>query len=119
VSMQGAFDVAGMPADQAWASNQLGDLEFNRGQLEAAEADYRRATGLDPAFVPAQAGLAKVAWAKGDLQGAIRGYTSVVATYPLPDYVIALGDLETAVGNTAEATRQAELVRVEARLFKA
>jgi tetratricopeptide (TPR) repeat protein len=119
VSMQAALDVAGMPADQAWASNQLGDLEFNRGHLAAAEADYRRAAGLDPAFVPAQAGLAKVAWASGDLQGAIRGYTSVVATYPLPDYVIALGDLESAVGNTAEAARQAGLVRVEAQLFKA
>ncbi|MDP9330060.1 MAG: hypothetical protein M3P11_05395 [Actinomycetota bacterium] len=119
VSMQAAFDVAGMPADQAWASNQLGDLEFNRGHLVAAEADYRRAAGLDPAFVPAQAGLAKVAWAKGDLQEAIRGYTSVVATYPLPDYVIALGDLESAAGNRAGATRQAGLVRVEAHLFKA
>src|SRR5205823_2239067 len=28
-SMQAAFDVTGSPADQAWASNQLGDLEFN------------------------------------------------------------------------------------------
>jgi tetratricopeptide (TPR) repeat protein len=119
VSMQAAFEVAGTPADQAWASNQLGDLEFNRGDVAAAEADYVRATGLDPAFVPARAGLAKVAWAKGDLTGAIQRLSAVVATYPLPDYVIMLGDLEAAAGDRAGSAQQRALVGAEATLFAA
>jgi predicted negative regulator of RcsB-dependent stress response len=118
-SMQAAFDVTGSPADQAWASNQLGDLEFNHGAIASAEADYRRAAGLDPAFVPARAGLAKVAWARGDLDAARRLMTAVVATYPLPDYVIMLGDLDARSGDRVGATRQYALVRAEARLFSA
>jgi tetratricopeptide (TPR) repeat protein len=43
----------------------------------------------------------------------------VVARYPLPSYVIALGDLYTAAGDTAQAERQYELVRVEEKLFQA
>ena len=118
-SMQAAFDVTGSPADQAWASNQLGDLEFNHGAIASAEADYRRAAGLDPAFVPARAGLAKVAWARGDLEAARKLMTAVVATYPLPDYVIMLGDLDARSGDRVGAARQYALVRAEARLFAA
>ncbi|MDP9297419.1 MAG: hypothetical protein M3O98_01950 [Actinomycetota bacterium] len=118
-SMQAAFDVTGSRADQAWASNQLGDLAFNHGAIATAEADYRRAAGLDPAFVPAQAGLAKVAWARGDLESATKLMTAVVATYPLPDYVIMLGDLDAASGDHVGASRQYALVRAEAQLFMA
>jgi hypothetical protein len=73
----------------------------------------------DPSFVPAQAGVAKVAAAQGDVPGAIRSYRHIVEVYPLPQYVVDLGDLLTVSGDPAGAARQYELLRVEAQLFRA
>ena len=73
----------------------------------------------DADYVPPFAGLAKVAWARGHLQEAIDGYTDVVARYPSPEYVIALGDLYTAAGQPEQADRQYALVHAEEQLFRA
>ena len=118
-TMRDALAAAGTPEDAAWAGNQLGDLYWNEGRVAAAARQYRAATRYDPAFVPPQAGLANVAWARGDTAGAIRRYRTVVARYPLPQYVIALGDLQTAAGDAAGAARSYALVRTEEALFKA
>jgi tetratricopeptide (TPR) repeat protein len=111
--------VAGTQADVAWASFQIGELDFNSGRPAEARAAYRRGIEADPTYVPNDAGLAKVAWAQGDLQGAIAGYRRVVQRYPAPEHVIALGDLYTSIGETAQARRQYALVRAEERLFRA
>ena len=118
-SMQAAAKVASSPPDAAWASNQLGDLYFNSGRLAQAEAAYRQAAGLDPTFVPAVAGLGKVAWARGDLTGAIRHYTDATQRYPLPDYLIALGDLYAAKGDQAAAQQQYDVLHAEEQIFTA
>jgi tetratricopeptide (TPR) repeat protein len=118
-AMQQALEAAGSSSDAAWASYQLGELAFNAGDVSRAATDYRRARALDPRYVPPQAGLAKVAWARGDLGGAIAGYERVTQLYPLAEYVIALGDLYAASGRTTLARRQAELVRAEEELFQA
>ncbi len=73
----------------------------------------------DADYVPPFAGLAKVAWARGHLQEAIDGYTDVVARYPAPEYVIALGDLYAAAGRPEQADRQYALVHAEEQLFRA
>jgi tetratricopeptide (TPR) repeat protein len=117
-AMQLALQSAGTPQDAAWAANQLGDLYFNQGRVGPAEEQYRRATDLDPTFVPAHAGLARVAWARGDVDSAIEDFTWVVDRYPSPEYVIALGDLDTVAGRTDEATREYQLVGVEQQLFR-
>ncbi|MEA2558343.1 MAG: hypothetical protein QOG88_1881 [Actinomycetota bacterium] len=118
-SMKAAAKVASSPSDAAWASNQLGELYFNSGQLDRAEAAYRRATGLDPTFVPAVAGMGKVAWARGDLSGAIRHYTDATQRYPLPDYLIALGDLYRADGDVIAAQQQYDVLHAEEQIFAA
>ncbi len=118
-AMRLALSAAGTAADIAWTENQLGELAFNSGDLAGAEHAYRRAISADPSFVPPHAGMAKVAAARGDLAGAIAGYEWVVTRYPLPEYVIALGDLETRVGRTDDAAREFGLLRVEERLFQA
>ena len=79
---------------------------------------YRRAAALSPTFVPAEAGLAKIAWARGHVDRAIRGYRRVVARYPLPEHVIALGDLYSIEGRTAQADDAYALARAEAALFR-
>ncbi|HEV8565362.1 MAG TPA: tetratricopeptide repeat protein [Actinomycetota bacterium] len=118
-AMEQAKRYASDPADRAWASYQLGELSFNRGDLSSAAAAYREGTRLDPAYVPNFAGLAKVGWARGDLDGAIRGYAGVVARYPSPEYVIALGDLYRAAGHGALAAEQDGLLDAEESLLEA
>ena len=117
-AMVAARDIAGTPADVAWASYQLGELAFNRGDLEGARAAYRRGVAAEVNYVPPLAGLAKVAWAEGHLKKAIAGYTDVVSRFPSPEYVIALGDLYVAAGQPELADRQYALVRVEEQLFR-
>ena len=116
-AMEAARDIAGTPADAAWASYQLGELHLGQGDLAAARAAFRRGTELDADYVPPLAGLAKVAWAQGDPDRAIALYSDVVGRYPLPEYVIALGDLYEATGRSDEAARQYALVHVEEQLF--
>jgi tetratricopeptide (TPR) repeat protein len=118
-AMRGAEVFAGTPADSAWAANQLGELFFNSGRLDRAAEQYRRATELAPEFVPPQAGLAKVAWARGDVQDAIARYTEVTQRYPSPEYVIALGDLYEAAGEPEQARQQYALVHTIQTLFTA
>jgi tetratricopeptide (TPR) repeat protein len=117
--MTKAFDDASSPEDRAWVSNQLGDLAFNSGDLTGAERNYRRAVAMDPTFVPAQAGLAKILAARGRTTQAIGAFEAVVRVYPLPEYVIALVDLDTVARRTGEAARQTGLLHVEEQLFRA
>jgi tetratricopeptide (TPR) repeat protein len=118
-AMNLARGAAGTMSDASWAANQLGDLYFNSGRLDRAEAYYRRARQEDLSFIPPRAGLAKIEAARGHLGAAIRGYRSVTARYPLPQYVIALDDLYTVTGQTAPASQEAGLLQVEERLFQA
>jgi tetratricopeptide (TPR) repeat protein len=117
--MRMAVEAAGTADDAAWARYQLGELFFNSGQLAQAVKSYRAAHELSPSFVPPQAGLAKAAWAQGRVHEAIRRYASVVERYPLPEYVIALGDLYELQGDEALAGRQFSLARAEEDLFRA
>jgi len=43
----------------------------------------------------------------------------VVTRFPLPEYVIALGDVQRIAGRREDAARQYALVRVEEQLFRA
>ncbi len=118
-AMSYARDVAGTPADVAWASYQIGELYFNSGRPDEARSAYRRGLEADPSYVPNEAGLAKVAWAAGDVQAAVAGYRRVVQRYPAPEHVIALGDLYASLGETSQAQQQYALVRAEETLFRA
>src|SRR5437763_2277635 len=118
-AMRLAYEAAGGPDDAAWASFQLGELYWNSGRVASAERMYRQAVELDPKYVPPYSGLAKVAWAQGRDAQAIRRYRSVVERYPLPEYVIALGDLYATTGHSALARREYSLVRTEEKLFQA
>ena len=118
-AMRMALAAAGTPDDAAWVSFQLGDLSFRAGRLGPATFAYRRAAALAPTFVPAQAGLAKIAWARGNVERSIRLYRDVVDRYPLPEHVIALGDLYTLAGRTRAAADTYDLAGAEATLFRA
>jgi tetratricopeptide (TPR) repeat protein len=105
--------------DAAWAAFELGELFWSTGRVGKAEISYRRAARLAPAFVAPRAGLARVAWARGRMGEAIRSYTTVVARFPAPDHVAALGDLYAMTGRKRLAEDQFALVAAEQALLEA
>lgn len=118
-AMRMAMDAAGTPQDAAWAAAQLGDLAWNRGAVAAAARNYRHALAIVPDYPAAEAGMARVAWARSRLDVAIQRLSGVVRRYPLPEYVVALGDLARVAGRRSLARAQYRLARAEHRLFRA
>jgi tetratricopeptide (TPR) repeat protein len=109
-AMRMAFDAAGSLSDSAWTAYQLGELAFGSGDVGSARGWYGRGLDLDPAYVPNLAGLAKVAWARGEDQLAIARLTEVVARYPSAEFVVALADMYWATGRPALAEQQEAVV---------
>ena len=70
----------------------LGGLELAQGRPGAAERAHRTALATVPGYPAAEAGLARVAAARGDLRGAIRRWRALAERLPLPEYVIGLGE---------------------------
>jgi tetratricopeptide (TPR) repeat protein len=103
----------------SYVQTLLGNLEFDRGRVGSAGRAFRMALRSFPDYAGAQAGLARVEAARGATGPAIRRYRRLVARLPLPEYVVALGELELAAGRTAQGRRDLALVRVEERLLQA
>ena len=119
-AMQWAVQAGGPNLENTnWTRVQLGHLYFNSGRLVEAEAEYQRALAAYPGYVHAMAGLARVRAARGEYDAAIEMYKGVVNRMPLPEYVIALGDLYEAAGRRLEAQQQFDLVRAIERLYLA
>lgn len=103
-----ALDLGG--EELAWYRFQLGELYFHRGDLRAARRWYDEADEALPGYYLAQAGLGKVAAARGDLTEAITVYESLVARLPQPSFVAFLGDLYALNGDNAAAQAQYDTV---------
>jgi tetratricopeptide (TPR) repeat protein len=119
-AMQRAVDV-GVPGTEAtaWTRVQLGNLDFNAGDPERAEAAYAQALADYRGYVYAKAGLARVAAARGDPERAIGLLQEAIQVVPLPQFVIDLEQIERATGRDADAARHEQLVRVEEQLYAA
>ena len=94
-----------------WTVYQLGNLYFNKGDLTQAEQTYAFALQVKPDYVFARAGMAKVWASRGEFSRAIDEFKRINESLPLPEFVIALGDLYEATGKPAEAKAQFDLVR--------
>lgn len=94
----------------AWYHVQLGELHFNRGDLREARRAYQQAAATFDNYYLAQAGLAKVTAAEGDIAAAITQYQELVERRPQPDYIATLGDLYALQGDAAAAEEQYETV---------
>jgi tetratricopeptide (TPR) repeat protein len=116
---QAALAGSGRAEHVAWAYAQLGNLFFNAGDLAEAERRYQQAIQTLDGYVFGLAGLARVAAARSDFHGAIARYRGAIATMPLPEFVIALGDVYAAAGSADEAAQQYELVEAMQRLYEA
>ena len=119
-AMQRAVQAGGPNAENTnWTRVQLGNLYFNSGKLAEAEAQYNQALALYPGYIQAIAGLARVHAARGEYDEAIKLYIDATNRIPLPEYVIALGDVYKVAGRNQEAQQQFDLVRVMERLYAA
>jgi tetratricopeptide (TPR) repeat protein len=116
---QAALAGAALPEPLAWAQVQLGNLLFDGGDLAAAQAAYESALRAVPDYPYASAGLGRVAAARGDYAGAVARYEAAIARIPLPEFVIALGDVHAAFGDAAAAERQYALVGAMQDLYAA
>ena len=118
--MQSAVD-GGTPNSEstAWTRTQLGNLYFNTGDLQRAEAEYMQTLSDRPNYVYALAGLGRVRAAQGKMDEAIKLMTQATQVMPLPEFVIALGDLYQVNGDPDSAQQQYNLVGAIEKLFKA
>jgi tetratricopeptide (TPR) repeat protein len=116
-AMRQAVEAGGQISESTlWTQVQLGHLYFNRGDLASAEQSYALALEARPDYIYALAGVARVRAAQGRHGEAIETYESLVRRLPLPEFVIALGDLYAAEGRAAEASKQYDLVRAMQQL---
>ncbi|MBA2595223.1 MAG: tetratricopeptide repeat protein [Chloroflexia bacterium] len=116
---QAATAGSGYAENVAWVRVQLGNLRFDGGFLTAAGNDYAAALAAVPGFVPALAGQARVAAADGDLDRAGELYAAAVRAIPLPEFVVAHGDVLSAAGRHEEAAAQYTLVTAIQQLYTA
>jgi tetratricopeptide (TPR) repeat protein len=103
---------ARLPAENlAWLYYELGEYEFQAGDVAAANNAYLAALSIHPGDYRALAGLGKLRGNQGRYAEAIKLYQSAIAVVPMPTYVAELGDLYTKAGNPAEAGKQYQLVQ--------
>lgn len=103
LAMEQAAALAGTPADRAFTAFHLGQLAFDRGDLDEAEARFDEAGGNDPGWVAPVAGLARVTVARGDLDVGLEAWDDVLARLPLPEYLSAAIDAAVAAGDEDRA----------------
>ena len=102
---------ARLPAENlAWLYYELGEYEFQAGDIGEANHAYLTALTIHPGDYRAMAGLGKLRGTQGRYDEAIKLYQSAIAVVPMPQYVAELGDLYSQAGNLAEAKKQYQLV---------
>lgn len=118
-NMQTAVNAGGAGSEaRSWALVQLGNLRFDQGEFTTAHDLYQEALQNWKNYPLARGGLAKVAAAQGDYPSAIETYTSLLQTYPLPEFAIALGDVYDVTGDKVNAQKQYALVGAMQQLFQ-
>jgi tetratricopeptide (TPR) repeat protein len=119
-AMQRAVEAGGPVAENvAYTRALLGTLYFNNARLDEAGAEYQQTLAEDPGYAPALAGLGRLRAAQKRFPEAIALYQEAVQAYPLPDIVIALGDVYATAGDNTKANRTYDLARAEQRLYVA
>ena len=103
----------------AFATFHLGELARAAGRPALAAHHYRNALDAEPTYLPALAGQARLAVARGDLATAERDYLRVVQGLPLTEYVVELGELYEATGRPGPAAEQFAVATASARLAAA
>lgn len=117
-ALRRALDVAARPSDAAFCLYHLGELAWQDGDLAAARRRFARGLTRDGSYAPLLAGLAKVDAAGGRIASALHRYDQLVQRSPLPEHLVAYGDLLAATGRVRAARRQYALVDATVALFR-
>lgn len=103
----------------AYVQALMGNIELAQGRVPQALKAFRAALRGNPGYEPAEAGLARVDIASGNLDAAIKRLRRVVERRPLQEYVVLLGETELADGRAEDGRRTLELVRAQQQLLGA
>jgi tetratricopeptide (TPR) repeat protein len=106
---------SGSRYDLATVAVLRGKLALSHGDLDDAAARFSDARNLAPSITGLGAGEARLAAARGDLNGAIGILRQVVATRPTAEAAILLGDLLRLQGRDTESSNADAVVRDLAR----
>ncbi|MGW0471587.1 tetratricopeptide repeat protein [Streptomyces coeruleorubidus] len=120
--LERALEAADSPADTAYVATSLGQLAWKQGEYKTALGHYARALAVDEDYLPALEGRARAQAANGDRGAAVEGLEQVVARFPLPGPLVALGELyedRGADGDRAKAGDQYALVDAWTSLARA
>ncbi|MFC7309872.1 tetratricopeptide repeat protein [Streptomyces monticola] len=112
-----ALDDATSRSDRAFCLHRLGELAWERGEVRGALRSYEDALRADAKAHQALAGRAKARAALGDTRAALADYEQLTERVPLPEYVLARGELLQSLGREREAGEQYEVLRAEIALF--
>jgi tetratricopeptide (TPR) repeat protein len=118
-AMERALGAAGAPDEIAFCRYYLGELAFNSGRLDEADAQYSQGLALvgnDPAL---SQGAAKVAAARGDFDKAVGAYRLLVSRAPLPQYLTEYAEVLQAAGKQDEAAQQFTILAQQEKLMAA
>jgi len=107
------------PENTAFVTALTGHLLQLTGDAAGARAAYDAALALVPDHPPSLAGLGRLAIADGDLGEAAARFERAAAIVPLPEYVIALGEILEVSGDDAGARQRYDLAQAEIALFQA
>ncbi len=107
------------PENIAFVDALLGNLLVYTGDSTGAADAYQAALALVPAHAPSLAGEGRLAVASRDLDTAIARFQRAADILPLPEYVLALADAQSAAGLKEAAMRNEKLARAEIQLFQA
>ena len=119
-AMRLAVSAGGGSAENvAYVETLLGNLELQRGKIGRAGEAYRTALARVPNYLPAQAGLATVAAARGELDVAIERYAAVVDTSAVHEYHLLLLEAQLGDGRSAAARREIAAIRDNQALERA
>jgi tetratricopeptide (TPR) repeat protein len=117
-AMQQAVEAGSPNAENTnWCRVQLGQLYWLKGDLVAAEQQYRQVLAYYPTYVYALGGMGQVRATQKDLPAAADYYRQATEIIPLPQYVSALGDVYAKMGKADEAKKQYDLFLFIARTY--
>ena len=113
-SMRMAAEATGAqdPESLAWHAAQIGNLLLQTGDIDGAAREFARAGHAFPGHPFAEAGMARVAAARGRYDEALTIYRALMSKAPTSEIAIAAGDLLSMRGDDDEA--QAMYARAEA-----
>lgn len=111
-----AADLNRPAEEQAFYDYAAGEYRLSQGDLDGAQRSFEAALARLPNYYLALAGRGRVAFARGNVAGAIESYRVAVAIIPKPELLAYLGDLYAVSGDDAAAEQQYQAVDFIGRL---